>query len=225
MTSDTHKKDEPLDEAHVDAPGAPDEYGDSGGPVGEVDPDAIAGAQDDVARLEAELDEWKGKYQRALADFQNFQRRARENETEARRQAITSVVGSLLTVLDTFDLALQQAGPESGSAEQIAKGVEMIKGQMLHALSVHDVARIEPNAGDDFDPHAHEAVQQMASDEVEPGRIAALFQVGYRMGERTLRPAKVMVAKSPESESDRPEQAADDGGITVDDARTDGPES
>lgn len=177
---------------------APDEYSDSGGPVGDVDPEEIVAHEDRFAGLEAEVEEWKGKYQRALADFQNFQRRSIENEREARRQGVSSVVMQLLGVLDNFDLALS-AGAASGSSEQILQGVSMIRQQLLQALSAIDVASIQPAAGDEFDPHRHEAVAQVDAEGVDAGRVAATFQTGYRLGDRVLRPAKVSVAKAPES--------------------------
>ena len=207
MVKDT---DNTNDEPQVDsaAPEA-DEYGDTGGPIGEINPDAIVNEQDDLARLEAEAEDWKNKYQRALADYQNYQRRARENEVEARRQGVTGVIGSLLSVLDNFDLALQSDQSKT-SIEQVVQGVEMIRSQLHQALSMHDVTRIEPEVGDEFDPHQHEAVQQMECEDVEPGRIAALFQVGYTMGERVLRPAKVMVSKAPEPDADEASTQGED---------------
>lgn len=176
-----------------------DEFGDTGAPINEIDPDALADARDEAlaAPLRAELEEWKAKYARALADFQNYQRRSIENEKEAKRQGVTSVVSHLLGVLDNFDLALQQ-DPEKATAAQIMQGVSMVKQQMLHALGSLGVAVIAPSPGDEFDPHRHEAVAHMLAPGVEPGRVAACFQVGYLLGERVLRPAKTSIAKAEE---------------------------
>lgn len=176
-----------------------DDYADAGGPVGDVDPEEIIAHAERLDQLEASVEEWKSKYQRALADFQNFQRRSVENEREARRQGVTSVVAQLLGVLDNFDLALRT--DSSGvSVEQIAQGVRLIRQQLLQALGAIDVSRIEPGPGDEFDPHRHEAVAQAPSHDIEPGRVAATFQAGYRLGERVLRPAKVSVAKPVDAE-------------------------
>jgi len=171
-----------------------DEYGDAGGPVGDIDPEEIVAHEDRAASLAAEVEEWKAKYQRSLADFQNYQRRSIENEREARRQGVTSVVSNLLAVLDNFDLALKN-DPTKASPEQIAQGVAMIRQQMLQALGAIDVRPIEPEAGAEFDPHRHEAVVQVEAPGVEPGHIATTFQAGYTLGDRVLRPAKVSVAK------------------------------
>lgn len=193
----------PTDERNQpDTP--PDEYADTGGPVGDIDPEAIVAHEDRLVALEAVVEEWKGKYQRALADFQNYQRRSVENEREARRQGVISVVASLLGVLDNFDLALRTDTTTGAvSLEQIVQGVEMIRAQLLQALGAIGVSRIAPEPGAEFDPHSHQAVAQADAEGVESGRVAATFQTGYRLGGRVLRPAKVSVAgaSDPPSES------------------------
>ncbi len=196
----------PTDECNQpDTP--PDEYADTGGPVGDIDPEAIVAHEERLGALEAAVEEWKGKYQRALADFQNYQRRSVENEREARRQGVTSVVASLLGVLDNFDLALRTDTTTGAvSLEQIVQGVEMIRAQLLQALGAMGVSRIEPAPGAEFDPHSHQAVAEVFAEGVEPGRIAATFQTGYRLGDRVLRPAKVSVAKAGDSQIESPGQ-------------------
>lgn len=183
-------------------PGArpsPDEYGDTGVPIDQIDPEEIVAHEDRLVDLEAQVEEWRSKYQRALADFQNYQRRSIENEREARRQGVTSVVTQLLGVLDNFDLALQ-SGASASAPEQLLEGVRMIRQQMHHALAAIDVRPIAPEPGAEFDPHRHEAVAQVHAEGVEPGRIAASFQSGYALGDRVLRPAKVSVSKAPDPE-------------------------
>lgn len=191
------KKDNPLND-----PAAGDEFaeqcGDAGGPVGNIDPEEIVAHEERreaESKLRAEIEEWKGKYLHSLADFQNYQRRSAENEKEAKRQGVTSVVWHLMGVLDNFDLALRQ-DPAKASVEQIMQGVSMVKSQMLQALGSLGVSAIEPKPGETFDPHRHEAVAQVPSPDIEPGRIAACFQVGYALGDRVLRPAKTSVAKA-----------------------------
>lgn len=182
--------------------GPADEFGDTGGPIDHVDPDALAADQQaieqELAALRARVDELNTKYLTALADFQNFQRRSIENEREAKRQGITGVVGALLGVLDIFDLALKQ-DVRTASAESILQGVSMIRQQMSGALATVGVTAIDPKPGEDFDPHRHEAVAHLATPEVEPGKTFQTFQPGYALGDRVLRPAKVAVAKSPDA--------------------------
>ncbi len=179
-----------------------EQCGDAGGPVSSVDPEEIVAHEERVkeleARLQAEIEELNNKYKHALADFQNYQRRAIENEREARRQGLIGVVSSLMGVLDNFDLALRQ-DPAKASAEQIMQGVSMVKAQMMQALASVGVTPIEPAPGDEFDPRRHEAVAHVPAEGIDPGRVAACFQVGYALADRVLRPAKTSVAKAPDA--------------------------
>lgn len=197
------KKDQPHSEP--DAPARDDanlaaDFGDTGGPVGKIDPEEII-AHEAEATLRAELEDWKSKYLHALADFQNYQRRSLENEKEAKRQGIIGVVSHLMGVLDNFDLALQQ-DPAKATTEQVMQGVSMVKSQMMQALGTIGVSAIDPKPGDAFDPHRHQAIAQVHSAELEPGSVASCFQVGYALGDRVLRPAKTGVAKSTETPGD-----------------------
>ena len=178
--------------------------------LGESDDPAVAASpQDDgLAALEAKCAELDEQYQRALADYQNFQRRSIENEQEARRQGVVSAVESLLPALDNFGLALN-ADPNKTSAQQVLDGVNLIRDEILSAMGTLGLTRIEPKANDEFDPSLHAAVLQAPAEGVAPGRIAAAMQPGYKLGSRILRPAMVSVAPQTaccENQGDAPEQ-------------------
>jgi molecular chaperone GrpE len=158
-----------------------------------------------VESLQNELDQANNKWKRALADFQNFQRRSMENEREARRQGLTAVLQSIIPVLDHFDLALSH-DPANSSAEQVIDGVKVIREELIKALGVHGVGLINPAVNQPLDPHRHQAITHLAAEGVEPGHVAATLQVGYLLGERVVRPAKVAVAPA------RAETAAPEGG-------------
>jgi len=153
---------------------------------------------DPTDELRREIEDLRGKYQRALADYQNFQHRAMKNEEEARRQGVMRLCESLLPVLDNFDLALR-GDPESLTVESVLKGIVVTRDELLRALANHGVRILEPDPGDEFSPIHHEAVMQQDHEQVEPGSVVASLQKGYAMGDRTLRPAKVSVR--PELES------------------------
>ena len=155
--------------------------------------EAHAGAADQVRLLTIERDEARGNLMRALADFQNYQRRALSNELEAKRQGIISVVTSVLPVLDHFDLALTQATPDEAS-RRIMDGVRVVRDELIKALGQHGVVLINPQPNDEFDPSHHSAIAHQPGEGVEPGRISMTFQPGYLLGERMIRPAKVAVA-------------------------------
>lgn len=157
---------------------------------GAVDLDAVIGL---IEQFTAERDELRERAVRALADFQNYQRRAALNEQEARRQGLVTAVQSLLAPLDHLELALQQ-DERTASAAQIKQGVQGARDQLLRALGSHGVEPIVPRPGDEFDPGRHEAMLEQPAEGVAPGRVSQAFQTGYIMGERVLRPAKVAVA-------------------------------
>lgn len=150
-------------------------------------------ADEMLATVRAELDEVNDKWRRALADFQNYQRRALQNEQEARRQGVTAVLNSVIPVLDHFDMALSQSPGDAASAG-IIEGVKVIRTELLKALETHGVRVINPAPNAEFDPVRHQALTQQAGEGVEPGRISAVFQPGYELNDRVVRSAKVAVA-------------------------------
>jgi molecular chaperone GrpE len=148
-----------------------------------------------VLRLSQERDEAVLQWKRALADFQNYQRRALQNEQEAKKQGTTSVLMSVLPVLDHFDLALTQQAPDE-SSKKILHGVQVIRAELLRVLENHGVTVLNPQPGDEFDPNRHSAIMQPVAEGVKPGHVSATFRPGYAMGERVIRSAKVAVAPS-----------------------------
>lgn len=161
-------------------------------PEGEA-PEKVEGARSRLEEVEAERDEAKAAYLRSLADFQNYQRRSHENEREAKRQGITSLVLSVVPVVDHFDVALSH-DPEKMTAQQALDGVRAIREELLRVLGMHGVTPINPAPNDELDPNRHQAVVHQAEEGVEPGRISRTLQVGYALGDRVIRPASVAVS-------------------------------
>lgn len=149
-------------------------------------------AEDPTGALRAELDELRGRYQRALADYRNSQQRAAVEHRLAREAGVASVVERLLSVLDHFDLALGHAGG-AASVEQVVQGVRMIRDDLHRTIQSLGVTPIRPEPNDEYDPQRHQAVSQQPREGVEPGRVAETCQVGYAIGDRLVRPAKVVV--------------------------------
>jgi len=152
-------------------------------------------AQAYFEKLEADLAHMESRWKTSLADFQNFQRRATTNEVEARARGVRDVCESMLGALDSFDLALSQ-DPSSLTIEQLFKAIETIRAEAMKAMARHGVLPIQPEVGEAFDPGRHEAVMQQEAEGIEPGCVAQVFQAGYAMGDRVLRPAKVVVTPS-----------------------------
>lgn len=151
--------------------------------------------EDQLDATRAERDDAMGKYQRALADFQNYQRRAIQAERDARTEGGVDVVKRIVPVLDYFDMALKQ-DPDKATAAQIIEGVRLIKGELIRAVGEFGVTPLEPTIGEIADPTRHEAVGTMENDELVPGAVAQVVQPGYRVGDRVIRAAKVMVTPS-----------------------------
>lgn len=159
--------------------------------------DATQGFIDDLTERLADME---GRYKRALADYQNSQRRALENERRAHENGAAGVVERLVPVLDHMRLALD-ADRTKATTDSVLAGVRSILDEFTKVLAGYGVAVIEPRENDAFDPMRHEALMRAEKPGVKPGRIAQTFQIGYSMGERVIRPAKVSVAPGEESTS------------------------
>lgn len=152
--------------------------------------------EEQIAGLRDQLAEAENKALRALADYQNFQRRAANNEREARTRGTRDVLESLLPVLDNADIALSQ-DPEKLTVESLVGGVKLIRDGVIQAMTRHGVVAIAPEVGDEFEPGRHEAIMRQPTADVASGRVAMMLQVGYSIGEQVVRPAKVGVAVAP----------------------------
>jgi len=171
------------------------------------------GAEDLAEALRIVADQRDMHYttlQRTAADYQNFRRRAAQNEHEARQLAAAGVVQSIVSVMDYFDLALKQ-NPETATVQQVIGGVEMIRSELLRLLGNHGVGIIEPGGGAEFNPRQHEAVEHEPAEGVEPGRVVACRSPGYTLGDRVIRPAKVAVAAETGTEGETHGGAAGSG--------------
>ncbi|MGP1310936.1 MAG: nucleotide exchange factor GrpE, partial [Phycisphaerales bacterium] len=156
--------------------------------------DAVSDAEQRIAELERELEEAKSLRLRALADFQNYQRRSVQNEEEAKRQGAAGVLRTIIGALDHFDQALAQPADKI-TVEQAVAGLRLIRDEIVRSVEHnHGVTVIRPEPNDEFTPGRHEALAQMPREGVEPGRVVEVYQPGYALGDRVLRAAKVIVA-------------------------------
>jgi molecular chaperone GrpE len=147
----------------------------------------------------AQSDERWEKLLRTTADFENFKKRAAREKQEAIKFANEGLVQKLVPVLDNFDMAMVAAQNEQTEAAQsLHTGVSMIYQQLKNVLV--EAGLEEVNAlGKVFDPNLHEAVSQQETSEVPEGQVVQQLRKGYKLRERLLRPASVVVAKSPAS--------------------------
>lgn len=149
--------------------------------------------------LEERLEEAEGKaaeylegWQRARAEFANARKRLERERVEARRNATIEVVGSLIPILDDFDRALETV-PEEIADDSWFEGVALVHRKLRTILDKVNIERIEA-VGQPFDPNYHEAVLQEESEEYESGTVIKELQPGYRLQDRVIRPAMVVVA-------------------------------
>ena len=145
----------------------------------------------ELQKLRAEKEDLMQTMIRRQADFENFRKRTERDRQEEGRRGVERLILDLIPVLDAFDRALQ--AHDDPAYEEYRKGVTMIRKQLWDAIAKHGVQRIEA-AGQMFDPHQHQAIERLESDEYPDGHIVAVFQDGYTFHGRVLRPAIVRVA-------------------------------
>ncbi len=153
-----------------------------------------ASQDESLTLVQRELDDVKDRLLRTMADYQNYARRAQQNVVEARQQATADIARALLNVLDHFDNALA-VDAEKISAQDLLKGVVIVRDELLRTLERFEVRRLDVQRGEDFDPVRHEALMHQADEKLKTNQITNVLQPGYSIGERTLRPAKVAVAQ------------------------------
>lgn len=159
-----------------------------GSAVGD-DPQTLRERAEDAER---KRDEYLNLLQRTRAEFENYQKRARRDLDEERRYAQLPLARELLPVLDNLQRALG-AGRRAGEKDPLVQGVALVETQLLNALRRFGVTPIEA-LGRPFDPILHEAVAQEPRTDAAPGTVVGVLEAGYRLHERTLRPARVVVA-------------------------------
>ena len=168
-----------TDESLTDAPDAPDVP---------ASPD-----RGDLAELQRERDDYKDRWLRTTAEFDNYRKRIERERRDQADQTVLNLVIDLLGVVDDFDRALTVDAGEAGAAYR--KGVELIHGKLNELLRRIGVRHLDA-LGADFDPNLHQAVIQEVSPGHRDGEVIAELQRGYLLNDRLLRPAMVKVAKA-----------------------------
>ncbi|WP_456434052.1 nucleotide exchange factor GrpE [Nitratifractor sp.] len=156
------------------------------------------GERSEESELEAcrkELEEYKDKYLRAHADFENMKKRLEKDKATAVAFANEAFAIDLLSVIDSFESALMSMEQIEGdeAVDKIKEGVALTYEQLLKVLKKHGVEEIE-NEGV-FDPHVHQVVQQVESEAHEKNEIVQVLQKGYKLRDRVLRPSMVSTKK------------------------------
>jgi len=163
--------------------------------------DESSAAPDEIDVLRTENAQLRDEYLRAHADAENARKRAQTEISNARRFALEGFASELLNVRDSLDLArsVDLEGAE-GVVERMVEGLELTLRQLDSAFERFSIFEISPEVGDKLDPDSHQAMTLAPSGEVEPNHICQVIQKGYRLHDRLLRPARVIVAKAPDGD-------------------------
>lgn len=181
----------------------------SGIPVPEEGPfsnDEDAAARDtaaDYATLAGRLAEAEAKAAaardaqlRAVADLDNVRKRAEREIGNASKYSAEKLLGELLGVADSLDLGLAAAAKPEAQVAALLEGMKLTQKQLLSLLEKNGVKPVDPR-GQPFNPELHEAVTMVPSAELPPNHVVDVMQKGYRLHDRLLRPAMVVVSKAP----------------------------
>ena len=159
----------------------------------EAEKSAEETSEDKIQKLEAELQEWKNSYTRKLAEFQNFTKRKEMEVAEMRKYASEEIVVKLLDNIDNLERAVD-ASKESQNFDSLVEGVNMILNNLKHLLTEEGVEEIEA-AGKEYNPYEHKAMITENKEELDDNVVVQVFQKGYKMKGKVVRPAMVTVNK------------------------------
>ncbi|HSX10503.1 MAG TPA: nucleotide exchange factor GrpE [Chlamydiales bacterium] len=149
------------------------------------------------------IEDWKDKYLRALAEQENLRKRVQKEKQEMARFGIENVISEFLPAIDNFENALRFGMSATGEVKNWAVGFEMILSQFKEVLHNHGIVAFH-SEGNTFDPEFHEAVEIVETLAHPDGTIMHEFTKGYKSAHRTIRPARVKVAKHPQTTAAEP---------------------
>jgi molecular chaperone GrpE len=152
---------------------------------------SVAQGEGELTRLRAERDSLVDRLARLQAEFENARKRTAREQQDFRDYALTDALKTLLPVVDSFDLALQNSTEKS----DLRSGIELINKQLHDALAKLGLRQI-PAKGEPFDPRFHEAIEMVDTNEIADQHVMDELQRGYKVKDRLLRPAMVRVARN-----------------------------
>lgn len=189
MTQDQNPLDE-LQDDQVDISSAPED----GAPA------SVEALQQQVEDLKNELAQAHEQSLRVQAEMQNVRRRAQQDVEKAHKFGLEKLIGDLLPVVDNLERALASTnGGDNIDLAAVVEGVELTLKSFLDTLKRHQVEQVDPQ-GEPFDPQLHQAMTALENRDVEPNTVLNVFQRGYTLHGRLVRPAMVVVSKSPAGE-------------------------
>jgi molecular chaperone GrpE len=162
--------------------------------------EAGEGAFEEIAALQAERDEFKDKFMRALADAENMRKRSERDRREAENYGGSKLARDLLPVYDNMRRALQASeDAEQEANKALLEGVELTMRELISVFKKHGIDPIVPEVGDKFDPQTHQAMFEAPVPGTKAGEIIQVMTEGFMLHDRLLRPAQVGVSSTPAS--------------------------
>lgn len=160
-------------------------------PTASDEKETVPSLQELLRRAELQAEEHRDAWLRAKAETENMRKRAQEDIAKAHRFAVENFSQEMLAVKDSLEAAL---GTQNATAENLRSGVEITLRQLVGVFEKFSIKEVNP-VGEKFDPHKHQAMSMIPAD-AEPNSVVQVFQKGYLLHERVLRPALVAVAKA-----------------------------
>lgn len=189
------KKPGPVAAGDPAAPGRPADAASSEG----ANEDGARTVHDVIAALQAEAADLKDKWLRAHAEIDNIRKRSEREKEEIAKYAISKLARDIVSVGDNFQRAIDavpaDAAEQDPALKSFLEGVTLTERELLNALERHGIKRVQP-INEPFNPHLHQAVMEIPRSDVPAGTIVQVFQLGFMIEDRVLRPAMVAVAKS-----------------------------
>ena len=174
---------------------APEEVIEQAAAEAEAEPVA-EDAEAQIAALNEQVEELRNQALRATADAQNARRRAEQDTAKARKFGQEKIIGDMLPVVDNLERALASIDAKDEAFKAVVEGIELTLKSFVDALKRHQVETVDPE-GEPFDPQLHQAMTMVESPDVEPNTVLNVFQKGYTLHGRLVRPAMVVVSKAP----------------------------
>lgn len=162
----------------------------------QMDKTASTTEETPLEKAKKEAEEMKSRWLRSVADMENYRKRIAREKQDIIRNAAARVIESLLPVLDNMKLGLQ-AAENHPEAKDVTIGFKMVDEQLKRSLQEQGLEELVPD-GETFDPNHHECISHQVSEEVEEGKIIQTVRAGYRLNERLIRAANVIVSSGPE---------------------------
>jgi molecular chaperone GrpE len=165
-------------------------------PEPKAEPGLVEPLAEQLAEASRKAEENWDKFVRAQAELENLKRRTEKDVQNAHKFALERFAKELITVVDSLELGLQAASGDNPETQKLREGMELTLKQLLTVLERFNICGIDP-VGEKFNPELHQAMAMQPTDTAAPNTVVKVFQKGYLLNDRLLRPAMVVIAQAP----------------------------